>query len=135
MKSDIFGVYDVRGIYPKTINEAVVSKVGRVAASILLKGNRSGSLVVGHDARLSSPSLYKALIASLRAASPKTSLHLAGLITTPEMSYLVNSLKSSGGLMVTASHNPKQYNGVKLVKAKGVPVNGKEIYAIYKKLR
>ena len=139
MKSSIFGAYDVRGIYPTTINEDVISKLGLVATKFLLRGNKKrnkgGSLVVGHDARISSVSLYRALISSIKKASPKSSLHLAGLITTPEMSFLVNHLKSLGGMMVTASHSPKQYNGLKLVKEKGAPVSGKEIYAIYKKLR
>ncbi len=139
MKSSIFGAYDVRGIYPTAINEDVISKLGLVATKFLLRGNKKrnkgGSLVVGHDARISSVSLYRALISSIKKANPKSSLHLAGLITTPEMSFLVNHLKSSGGMMVTASHSPKQYNGLKLVKEKGDPVSGKEIYAIYKKLR
>ena len=139
MKSSIFGAYDVRGIYPTTINEDVIGKLGLVATKLLLreskKSNKRGSLVVGHDTRLSSLRLYRALISSIKKASPKSFLHLAGLITTPEMSFLVNHLKSSGGIMVTASHSPKQYNGLKLVKEKGDPVNGEEIYAIYKKLR
>src|SRR3989344_3369335 len=135
MKSGIFGAYDVRGVYPKTINEDIIGRVGFSAAKLLLGGNKKGSLVVGHDARLSSLKLYRALINSIQKASPKSKLHLAGFITTPEMSFLVSHLKSDGGMMVTASHNPKQYNVVKFVKKKGVPVNGEEIYAIYKKLR
>lgn len=138
-KINIFGVYDVRGVYPETINEDIIGKVGLSATELLLQRNKKnkkkGSLVVGHDARLSSPRLYRALIRSIKKASPKSKLYLAGLITTPEMSFLVNHLKSQGGIMVTASHNPKQYNGVKLVKEKGIPINGKEIYEIYKKLR
>jgi phosphomannomutase len=135
MKSGIFGAYDVRGIYPETINEDIISKIGLVAKKLLLGNKKRGSFVIGHDARLSSNSLYRALIRSVRKASPKSRLYLTGLITTPEMSFLVNHLKSDGGIMVTASHNPKQYNGVKLVKEKSIPVSGKEIYAVYKKLR
>ncbi len=135
MKSSIFGVYDVRGIYPKTINEDVIGKIGLTAIKLFLGNKKRGSFVLGHDARLSSSSLYRALIKSIRKASPKSKLFLAGLITTPEMSFLVNHLKSDGGMMVTASHNPKQYNGVKFVKKDGVSISGKEIYAVYKKLR
>lgn len=136
MKSGIFGAYDVRGVYPKTINEDIIRKIGLAAIKLLLgKNKKRGSFVLGHDTRLSSSSLYKALTRSIRKVSPKSKLHLAGLITTPEMSFLVNHLKSDGGMMVTASHNPKQYNGVKLVKEKSVPISGKEIYAVYKKLR
>lgn len=136
---NIFGVYDVRGVYPETINEDIIGKIGLSATELFFQGNKKGkkrgSLVVGHDARLSSPRLYRALVKSIKKANPKSKLYLAGLITTPEMSFLVNYLKSQGGIMITASHNPKQYNGVKLVKEKGAPVNGKEIYEIYKKLR
>ncbi len=135
MKSSIFGVYDVRGIYPKTINEDVIGKIGLAAIKLLLGNKKSGSFVLGHDARLSSSSLYEALIKSIRKTSPKSKLRLVGLITTPEMSFLVNNLKSDGGMMVTASHNPKQYNGVKFVKKDGASISGKEIYAVYKKLR
>lgn len=138
MKPSIFGAYDVRGIYPETINEDVIGKIGLSATKLLFQGNKKnkkGSLVVGHDARLSSPRLYRALIKSIKKASPKSKLYLVGFITTPEMTFLVNHLKSDGGMIITASHNPKQYNGVKLIRKRGIPVNGKEIYAVYKKLR
>ncbi len=129
----------MRGVYPKTINEDVIAKISLAAVKLFFQRNKKnkkyGNLVVGHDSRLSSIGLYTALIRSVRKTNPKSKLHLAGLITTPEMTFLVNHLKSDGGIMVTASHNPKQYNGVKLIRKKGIPVSGEEIYAIYKKLR
>jgi len=57
-------------------------------------------------------------------------LHAAGLITVPMLYFLVNDLKAAGGLMITASHNPKQYNGLKVVGKKVAPLGGKEIELI-----
>jgi len=118
--SKIFRANDVRGIYPSEINEQIVYEI---AGSIkkLFK-----TVVVGHDARLSSPSLYEAVIEALKGKE----VFEAGLITSPEMYFLVNELKADGGIMITASHNPKEYNGLKIMGKNAVPMSGKDVGAI-----
>ncbi|MEE8131770.1 MAG: hypothetical protein V3T98_01875 [Candidatus Paceibacterota bacterium] len=130
----IFHAYDIRGKYPKEINEAVVEKI---VADLAKKFFKSGKIVIGHGARLSSPNLYKAILNSLKAstkggsASGGKNLKLkaipVGMITTPMLSFLVNKLKADGGIMITASHNPKNYNGLKVVGKKAVPISGYEL--------
>lgn len=125
----IFKAYDVRGKYPSEINEAAVEEIARAVAGHF--GKRA-KIVVGHDARLSSPSLYKSVLKSLKANSSlagqaKLKAIPAGIMTTPMLYFLVNELDADGGIMVTASHNPKEYNGLKVVGKKARPISGKEI--------
>ena len=122
MNLNIFRAYDIRGLYPEEINEEVVVKIARV----LGKRFGSGKIVAGHDARLSSPSLYKELV-RIFTASQGVNIIQAGLITTPMLTFLVNKLEASGGVMVTASHNPKEYNGLKVLGKGGISISGKEI--------
>lgn len=121
---NIFKAYDIRGIYPAEINEDIVAKIARVLAGYF----KSGSIVVGHDARLSSPSLYKSAVQNL--ARPGIKIMKVGLITSPMLSFLVNYFKAAGGLIITASHNPKEFNGLKVVAKKAIPISGKEIYEL-----
>lgn len=123
MTHDIFKAYDTRGIYPKEINESVARIVARAVARRL----KNGPLVIGHDTRLSSLKLYRATIGELVKTIPKKSLYAAGLTTTPQLYFLVNHLRAAGGIMITASHNPKQYNGFKVVKAKAQTIGGTEL--------
>ena len=134
MNSKIFRAYDIRGKYPSEINEKAVEKIIEGLAKNFFK---PGKVIVGHDARLSSPELYRAAIRSIKyPAFAKASadrqvsnikIIKGGLMTTPMLSFLVNKLKADGGIMITASHNPKEYNGLKIVGAKAVPMSGKEI--------
>jgi phosphomannomutase len=119
----IFKAYDVRGIYPNEINEEIVSKI----ISAVVKKNRPLKIIVGHDARLSSPNLYRAAIKKLTAYKPRISTVKIGLITTPMLSFLTNWFRADLGIMITASHNPKEYNGLKIVGKNAVPISGKEI--------
>jgi len=119
--SKIFRANDVRGIYPSEINESVVFEIAANIKHLFKK-----SIVVGHDARLSSPALYKSVLKALGGKK----VYEAGLITSPEMYFLVNELKADGGIMITASHNPKEYNGLKIMGKKAVPMSGKEILRI-----
>ncbi len=122
--SSIFKANDIRGIYPEELNEATVEKICTALAGYF--GARA-KLVIGRDARLSSPSLYRALKSGLKVESLKLKVIDAGLMTTPMLYFLVNKLNTDGGIMVTASHNPKQYNGLKIVQRRARPVGGKEI--------
>lgn len=125
-KNPIFRAYDVRGKFPGEINQRVAENIGRALADFFKKG----TLVLGFDARISSPELFESLKKGL-TTNPKINFIEAGLITTPMLYFLVNQFQASGGVMVTASHNPKNFNGFKIVKSKALPVSGEEISKFY----
>jgi phosphomannomutase len=129
MEKSIFRAYDVRGKYPKEINEATVEKI----TAVLARHFKKGEIVVGHDARLSSPKLYKAVIGAIKKENPKLSVVKLGLITTPLLYFLVNRIGATAGIVVTASHNPKDYNGLKVVGRDAEPLSGKEIWKLVQK--
>lgn len=124
MDKKLFRGYDVRGKYPKEIDERVVAEI----SSGLAKSFDSGELVLGHDARRSSPKLYKAAIRAIEAANPKLAVVKLGLVSTPLLYFLVNKVGAEGGIMITASHNPKNYNGLKVVGRMAEPWSGGKIY-------
>ena len=103
----IFKAYDIRGIYPEEINEAAIYKIGKVFSEIFNAKN----ILVGRDMRTSSNSLVKALINGLTDSGAVVTN--AGLVDTPMFYFCAKDYEA--GLMVTASHNPKQYNGLKIV--------------------
>lgn len=126
MDKSIFKAYDVRGKYPGEINEGVVERI----AAALAKRITKGEVIIGHDARLSSPRLYKAVIAAVKKTNPKLAIVKMGLITTPLLYFLVARVGAAAGIAVTASHNPKNYNGLKVVGKNAEPISGKELYKI-----
>lgn len=139
----IFKAYDIRGRYPGELNEESAKEI----AAALAKYFKKGKFVVAHDARLSSKPLYRAVLSGIKELriknlekpfiihNSKFIIHAIGLATTPMFYFLVNKLKAVGGIMITASHNPKDFNGLKVVKSKAEMISGKEIYEIYKNLR
>ncbi len=146
MNPSIFKAYDVRGKYPREINEKIVSEI---ISALILKfkiQNLKFKIVVGHDARLSSPNLYRAAINGimnnkLRIRNKKTIIHnskfiiqKAGLITTPMLYFLVNHFDADLGIMITASHNPKEYNGLKIVGKNAIPISGHELFKYIRKI-
>ncbi|MCL5004871.1 MAG: hypothetical protein M1170_02940 [Patescibacteria group bacterium] len=122
----IFKAYDIRGIYPDEINEEIVSEI--IAA--VVKNFKPKKIIIGHDARLSSPKLYQALIKQFKILNLKFKIIPTGLITTPMLYFLTNYSNADLGIMITASHNPKQYNGLKIVGKNAVPISGKQIWKI-----
>ena len=94
---------------------------------------KKGTVVIGHDARLSSPILYKSLEHGLLSAGFK--VIKIGVISTPMLNFFVKHYKSQGGIMVTASHNPKQYNGLKIINQKMVDIGGKDLYRKIRNLK
>lgn len=122
----IFRAYDIRGKYPNQINAEAVQVV--IPAIMRAIGGKKASrrLILGHDARLSSPELYRACMEAL-GREKGVQVIQAGLITTPMLYFLVSRHEADGGIMVTASHNPKEYNGLKMVRAQAVPVSGEEV--------
>ena len=113
-----FKAYDVRGRMPQEINPEMAWRVGRAFAEIW----RTKTVVVGRDVRLSSKELSDAIVAGLRAAG--TSVLDLGLCGTEMVYFATAYLATDGGLMITASHNPLDYNGIKLVQAGARPVSG-----------
>ena len=107
---NIFREYDIRGVYPTTVNEQVAYLIGRSYGSYLREKLNQNSCVVGHDNRLSSPSLCDALIKGITESGCNVIDY--GLVTTP-MHYYSRYLNYLYGIMITASHNPKDDNGFK----------------------
>lgn len=104
--------YDIRGVIDETLNEADARAIGRSFGSIVRR--QGGSRVaVGYDGRLSSPSLEQALVMGLREAGVDA-LRI-GLGATPMLYYAVYALNADGGIQITGSHNPPNYNGFKMM--------------------
>src|SRR3989344_2717933 len=111
----IFKAYDVRGVYPGEINEEAFYLVGRAfVAWLTKKARKQPVIVIGSDARISSPGLKKALVRGILEQGGK--IIDVGLATTPMFYFAVNKAKADGGAMVTASHNPAKYNGLKFIE-------------------
>jgi phosphomannomutase len=117
---DIFKAYDVRGIYPGEVNEDVARAIGRAFVAYL--GARR--IAVGRDMRLSSPSLAAAFIDG--ATNQGADVVDYGMIPTDMMYFAVARDALDGGVEVTASHNPKEYNGLKMVRQHAFPLSGEE---------
>ncbi len=120
LNPEIFKAYDVRGIYPTEIHEEGARAIG-AAFVAYLGAKRIG---VGRDMRLSSPSIADAFIDG--ATSQGADVVDYGMIPTDVIYYAVASDGLDGGVQITASHNPKQYNGMKMVKREALPLSGDE---------
>jgi len=127
MNRSIFKAYDIRGMYPSEINELSIATVGKACAHEFA----DGEIILAHDIRHGSEELVKALAANLAEEGKKIDKRFTlvniGLTTTPMFNFIVNQRKASGGCIVTASHNPKNYNGVKIVKEGAESISGTHI--------
>jgi phosphomannomutase len=113
----VFKAYDVRGTYPDQIDESLARAVG--AAFVRVVGATGGRVVVGHDMRPSSPALVAAFSAG--ATGQGADVVQVGLVSTDAL-YFASGRLAAPGAMFTASHNPAQYNGIKLCRAGAAPV-------------
>jgi phosphomannomutase len=121
----IFKAYDVRGIYPSELDEATARKIGQAFRAVLDDddfAHGGEKVVVSRDMRPSSGPLSEALVEGLTAAG--LDVVDIGLATTPMNYYAIGRLGAAGGVQVTASHNPAQYNGLKFSKHEARPVSG-----------
>jgi len=118
MKIDCFKAYDIRGRLPDQLNEEIAWRIGRAYAQYL----KPQQVVIGHDVRLSSQSLSDALAKGLTAGG--SDVFDIGLCGTEEIYHATFSQNYDGGIMVTASHNPIDYNGMKLVREQSKPISG-----------
>ena len=114
----IFKAYDIRGVYPSEIDEAGARQIGRGFAAYL--GART--VGVSRDMRVSSPALAEAFIDGVRAQG--TNVVDYGMLGTDQLYYAVATDRLDGGAQITASHNPRQYNGIKMVRAEALPLSG-----------
>ena len=112
-----FGAYDIRGIYPDEVNEELAYRVGRTFVELF----SAKKVAVGHDIRLSGPSMSEAVIKGLTEAG--CDVVDIGQCGTEMIYFATAHLKLDGGIMITASHNPKNYNGMKLVRKESRPIS------------
>src|SRR4051794_7162032 len=113
----IFKAYDVRGLCPGELDEDLARRLGFAFGRFL---GGTGTVAVGRDMRPSSLPLSEATADGLRRAG--CDVLSIGLVTTPCLYFATGSRKCVGGIMITASHNPAQYNGFKLCGAGAVPI-------------
>jgi len=114
----VFKAYDVRGIYPRELDEDGAYRIGRAFVEVF----ETKRIAVGHDMRVTSPSMAEAVIRGASEAGADV-LEL-GLVGTEMLYFAVGELGLDGGVAVTASHNPKEYTGLKIVRAGALPVGG-----------
>lgn len=122
--ASIFKAYDIRGIYPQQVDEDTAYQLGLAFANLIQeeKGQEKVQIVVGRDMRLSGPQLKEQLIAGLTdAGADVIDIDLA---STPTFYFAVAYHGYDGGIEISASHNPGEYNGFKLVRNNAVPVSG-----------
>jgi len=113
-----FKAYDVRGVVPSELNSEIAYDIGRAFAD----QTGAKTVCIGYDIRLSGPDLYKALAKGLNDAGVDV-VHL-GMVGTEMVYFATASYGYDGGVMITASHNPPQYNGMKMVRAESRPISG-----------
>ena len=124
ISKSIFRDYDIRGIYPDQINESVIQKIAK-AISLKCFNEGVSEICVARDGRLSGKELLSALESSL--SENGINVINTGVATTPLLYFAAKKSKFKSGVMITGSHNPKNYNGIKLI-INDVPVSGVEIY-------
>ena len=108
---DIFREYDIRGIYGTDLTEEYVELIGK-AYGTLIKRDKGRTISLGRDCRLSSPSLSESLIKGI--TSTGVNVINIGIVSTPILYFSLFNMQVDGGVMLTASHNPGDYNGLKL---------------------
>ncbi len=116
----IFKAYDIRGIYPGELNEEVAFLIGKA----FVKHLKPDEVVLGRDMRLSSETLRNSLVQGITESG--SDIIDIGLCSTDALYFTVGKFGYDSGIMITASHNPKDYNGMKMCKKEAVPLSGKE---------
>jgi phosphomannomutase len=114
---NIFSSYDIRGIYGQNLTDEVAYRIGRAAAQYL----QVPEIAIGRDMRLSSPQLTAALIRGI--TDQGVNVIDLGMTTTDELYFAVGKFNYPAGIMVTASHNPGKYNGMKFCRAEARPIS------------
>jgi phosphomannomutase/phosphoglucomutase len=112
----LFGTNGIRGVAGIEIDSGLAFRVGSALGTLFPKGR----VLIGRDGRLSSPMLLEGVAAGLLAQG--NDVEDRGLITTPALEFMVKNISSSAGVMITASHNPPEYNGFKVVDSDGIEI-------------
>ncbi|MEK7814046.1 MAG: phosphomannomutase/phosphoglucomutase [Candidatus Desantisbacteria bacterium] len=118
INSSIFKAYDIRGIYPEQLNEDVICQIGKAFVEFVKPKN----VVIGRDIRLSAGSLFEALSQGIMDMG--VDVVDLGEVSTDMVYLAVPCYGCDSGIMLTASHNPPQYNGMKLVREQSIPISG-----------
>jgi phosphomannomutase len=127
VNSEIFKAYDIRGIYGQDFDNELAYLLGLAFVELRksdpdYQSGKKLQIAVGMDMRLSSPALQENLLRGLTSAGADA-INI-GLVSTPTFYFAVANYNYDGGIMISASHNPKEWNGFKLVRSKGVPISG-----------
>jgi len=123
-----FKAYDIRGIYPEEVNENFAYHLGLAIATFL----KSKEIVIGRDCRLSSKPLFDSLVKGILETG--TNVIDLGLISTPQLYFSLYTSEIQGGIMITASHNNKEYNGFKICTTKARPIFKENGFSEIKKI-
>jgi phosphomannomutase/phosphoglucomutase len=133
MKTHIFREYDIRGIVEKDLTGDVPELIGKAFGSEVMKRlGGSPTVAVGHDNRPSSPGLAEGIIQGI--TSTGVNVVFVGTVPTPVLYYATEKLGTDGGLQITGSHNPPEYNGFKMV-VKGRAIYGDAIQGLLKRIQ
>jgi phosphomannomutase/phosphoglucomutase len=116
----LFGTNGIRGLVNKELTPEIAIKVGSAIGTFFVKKK----LLVGHDARTSGPMFAKAVISGL--TSTGCNIYFAGMASTPALQYAVKNHCMDGGVIITASHNPPDYNGIKVIWKDGIEISHKQ---------
>jgi len=116
-RKKLFGTNGIRGLVNKELTSEMVISIGSAIGTFF----KEGKLIVGHDARTSGPMFSQAIISGLMATG--CNVFFAGLAPTPALQYAVKNHKMSGGIIITASHNPPEYNGIKVIWKDGIEIS------------
>ena len=137
MNQSIFRAYDIRGKYPSEVNSKTFFEIGfalgRYLNSQTRKLGNTNTVLVGRDVRLSSLELKRSFIKGIKQGSKgKLKIVDIGLSTTPMLNFCANKFKALGGAIITASHDPKNYNGLKILGPDSTILSGKDVLRIMK---
>ncbi len=113
LSAEIFRAYDIRGIVDQTLTEQVVYDLGRALGTVALRGGKCTGIVIGRDGRLSGERLSEQLAAGILTTG--CNVVNIGLVPTPVLYYAAEHLQISSAVMLTGSHNPPDYNGLKII--------------------
>ncbi|MFB3888821.1 MAG: phosphoglucosamine mutase [Candidatus Bathyarchaeia archaeon] len=114
-QNKLFGTNGIRGVVNKELTPEMAIKAGQAIGTFF---GKDGNLLIGHDARTSGPMLAKAVMSGLTATG--CNVHFAGMAPTPALQFAVKNHKMDGGVIITASHNPPEYNGIKVIWSDGI---------------
>lgn len=128
--AEIFKAYDIRGIVDKSLTVEGVELIGKALGSLCLERGGKG-IAVGRDGRLSGPKLVAALSRGIQSTG--VAVHDVGMVPTPLIYFAAHQLGLGSAVAVTGSHNPPEYNGLKMVIA-GTTLSGEEIQALRKRV-